>query len=118
MFVCSFVDENGNQYNGTTTLRINGTDVLAINSPKVMNDQTSNELPYIFLYRYSAMGVNIILTLICMECYWRMRVEVVHLGMVTLAMQHECTSCCSSHWETRTMSYEIMIAAGAEFESP
>ena len=39
MFVCSFIDENGDRYNGTTTLRINGTDVLAINSPKVMNDK-------------------------------------------------------------------------------
>ena len=47
-----------------------------------------------------------------------MRVEVVQLGMVTLTMQHECMPCCSSHWEARTMSYEIMIAASAEFESP
>ena len=36
--ICSFIDENGNEYNATTTLRINGSDVLAINSPKVAND--------------------------------------------------------------------------------
>ena len=33
--VYSFIDENGNRYSALTTLRINGADVLAINSSKV-----------------------------------------------------------------------------------
>jgi len=33
--VCSFVDGNGNIYDASTTLRINGADVLAINSSRV-----------------------------------------------------------------------------------
>ena len=39
VLVCySFVDENGNRYSGLTTLRINGANVLAVNSPKVHID--------------------------------------------------------------------------------
>ena len=44
MFVCSFVDENGNRYDGTTTLRINGANVLAVNSPKVMISYHADQL--------------------------------------------------------------------------
>ena len=36
VFVYSFVDENNNKFNGATTVRINGVDVLAISSNKVM----------------------------------------------------------------------------------
>ncbi|XP_065920451.1 leishmanolysin-like peptidase isoform X2 [Dysidea avara] len=32
-----FIDENGNRYDGSTTLTINGADVLAINSSKVLS---------------------------------------------------------------------------------
>ena len=35
--MCSFVDEEGNQYNGTTYVTVNGATVLAVNSPKVFN---------------------------------------------------------------------------------
>ena len=35
MFVCRFIRESGAQYSAVTTLRINGADVKAINSPKV-----------------------------------------------------------------------------------
>ena len=34
---CSFRDENGDRYSALTTLSINGEDVLAINSPRVLN---------------------------------------------------------------------------------
>ena len=36
VFIYSFVDENNNKFNGATTVRINGIDVLAINSNKVL----------------------------------------------------------------------------------
>ncbi|XP_065920449.1 leishmanolysin-like peptidase [Dysidea avara] len=32
-----FIDEDGNRYDGSTTLRVNGQNVLAINSPKVLS---------------------------------------------------------------------------------
>jgi len=31
----SFLDENGNRYDGSTTLTVNGENILAINSPRV-----------------------------------------------------------------------------------
>ena len=34
-----------------------------------------------------------------------------------IAGKHISTLLYSSHWETRTISYELMIAASAEFES-
>ena len=36
MHIYSFIDDNGERYNASTTLTINGTDVLAISSPKVL----------------------------------------------------------------------------------
>lgn len=32
---CSFMNENGKRYDGSTTLRVNDQNVLAINSPRV-----------------------------------------------------------------------------------
>ena len=36
MHAYSFIDDNGERYNASTTVTINGADVLAINSPKVL----------------------------------------------------------------------------------
>ena len=38
----SFIDEDGNRYDGSTTLRVNGQNVLAINSPKVCVNASYN----------------------------------------------------------------------------
>jgi len=63
------------------------------------------------------MLVSIIPVLTYLECYWRMKEEVGLKGeYARLRLLHNCVHC-SSHWEARVISYEVMIAASSESEA-
>lgn len=78
-FVCSFIDENGDRYSALTVLTINGEDVLAVNSSKVLS-------------------------------YGREYYSCPNLQGVLLENEGGAGSA-YSHWEVRTLGYEIMNAA-------
>ena len=61
IFICSFIDENGERYDALTTLRINGENVLALNSPKVVNTIINYDISITYVTKGTELWTSILL---------------------------------------------------------